>query len=166
VGFRRKASGVGGATYAEALDAALCYGWIDGVRRRVDEISYASRFTPRKPRSVWSAVNIARAEELERLGLMRPAGLAAFRARTDERSKIYSFEQAPAALEPAAEERFRANTHAWEFFSAQAQWYQRAAIWWVMSAKQEATRQRRLTTLIADSAAGRRLANFTYTPKG
>jgi uncharacterized protein YdeI (YjbR/CyaY-like superfamily) len=166
IGFYKKASGIGGVTYAQALNEALCHGWIDGVRRRVDERSFTNRFTPRKPGSNWSAVNIARVEELTRLGLMRPAGLAAFERRTDLRSQVYSYEQASAALDADMQRRFRADAQAWAFFTAQAPSYQRTAIWWVMSAKQDATRQRRLATLIADSAAERRLAQVTYTPKG
>ena len=123
------------------------------------------RFTPRKPTSIWSAVNIARVDELKRLGRMRPAGLAAFARRTAARSRIYSFEQAHHTLDAAYERQFRANAQAWAYFQAQAPSYQRTAIWWVVSAKQEATRLKRLATLIADSAHGRRLAHLTYTPK-
>ncbi len=165
IGFYKKASGADGITYAQALDEALCFGWIDGVRKRVDERSFTIRFTPRKPGSIWSAVNITRASELQALGLMRPAGLTALARRDDARSKVYSYERASVALDPAFERQFRAATQAWAHFTAQAPSYQRAAIWWVMSAKQEATRARRLAVLIADSQAGRRLANLTYTPK-
>jgi len=168
IGFYKKASGAAGITYAQALDEALCVGWIDGVRKRVDERSFTIRFTPRKPGSIWSAVNIARASELQAQGLLRPAGLTAFAQRDDARSKVYSYEQerASVTLDPAFEQQFRAEAQAWAYFTTQAPSYQRAARWWVMSAKQETTRARRLATLIADSAAGRRLAHLTSTPKG
>ena len=167
IGFYKKASGVEGITYAQALDEALCVGWIDGVRKRVDDRSFTIRFSPRKPGSIWSAVNIARASELQGMGLMRPAGLEAFAQRGEARSRVYSYEQerASVALDPAFERQFRAEAQAWTYFSAQAPSYQRAAIWWVMSARQETTRTRRLATLIADSTAGRRLAHLTHAPK-
>lgn len=169
IGFYKKGSGTPGVTYAEALDEALCLGWIDGVRRRVDDARFTIRFTPRKPGSIWSAVNIARVEELTRLGRMRPAGLAAFARRAEGRSRVYSYEQtAPDAhtLAPAYAQRFQAAAAAWAYFTAQAPSYQRTAIWWVMGAKREETRERRLATLIADSASGRRLAHLTYGAKG
>ena len=165
VGFHKKAVGADGVTYAQALDEALCFGWIDGLRKGVDATSFTIRFTPRKRRSIWSAVNIARAEELTRLGLMRPGGLAAFAAREEQRSRVYSFENAPATLSPDFAALFQSNAQAWAYFTAQAPSYQRAAIWWVMSAKQDATRQRRLAKLIEDAAAGRRLSHLTSTPK-
>jgi uncharacterized protein YdeI (YjbR/CyaY-like superfamily) len=148
------------------VDEALCYGWIDGVRRSVDADRYTIRFTPRQPRSTWSAVNIARVAELTAEGRMAPAGLAAFAARSEARSGIYSYEQrADAALDPAEEATFQADAAAWAFFQAQPPGYRRTATWWVISAKQAATRQRRLATLIADSAAGRTLAHLTRPPK-
>lgn len=165
VGFYKKQSGKVGISYPEAVDEALCFGWIDGLRKTLDDARYTIRFTPRKPSSIWSAVNIARVEELTRLGRMRPAGLAAFGKRTEARSKVYSFEQGAHALDGAYEERFRASRAAWAFFQVQAPSYQRAAIWWVMSAKQEATRLKRLATLMDDSEHGRRLRHLTYTPK-
>jgi uncharacterized protein YdeI (YjbR/CyaY-like superfamily) len=116
VGFHKKASGKQSITWPEAVDEALCFGWIDGVRRSIDADSYSIRFTPRKARSTWSAVNIARAHELQRLGRMHPAGLKAFAARGDDRSAIYSYEQRHhARLEPAQERQLRANARAWEF---------------------------------------------------
>ena len=166
VGFYKKDSGRPSITWPEAVDEALCYGWIDGVRRRIDDVSYAIRFTPRKPRSNWSAVNVDRVAELTRLGRMHPAGLAAFNGRAAARTGIYAYEQRAAArLDPAAEQAFRANERAWAFFQAQAPWYRRTAIWWVVSAKQEATRLRRLATLIADSAAGRTIRPLTRKAK-
>jgi uncharacterized protein YdeI (YjbR/CyaY-like superfamily) len=162
VGFYRRGSGKPSITWQELVDEELCFGWIDGVRKGIDEVSYANRITPRKPRSTWSATNIARANELIRLGRMHPAGLKAFERRTDERSAIYSYEQRKTAtLDPKADRSFRANKKAWAFFQAQAPSYQRAAIWWAISAKREETRQKRLATLIGDSARGRRVGPLT-----
>jgi uncharacterized protein YdeI (YjbR/CyaY-like superfamily) len=156
VGFHRKGSGKPSITWPEAVDQALCFGWIDGVRRRIDDERYSIRFTPRKPRSTWSAVNIERARELRAQGLMRRPGLRAFEARSDDRSAIYGYEQRKAArLGPANERRFRADRAAWAFFQAQPPSYRRTATWWVISAKKEETRQRRLDRLIDDSARGR-----------
>ena len=162
VGFYKRGSGKSSITWQELVDEELCFGWIDGVRQGIDDITYSNRITPRTPRSTWSATNIARAKELIRLGRMRPAGLKAFERRTDARSAIYSYEQRKTAhLDPAAERTFRANRKAWTFFQAQAPSYQRTAIWWVISAKREETRRRRLATLIDDSAHGRRIASLT-----
>lgn len=162
VGFFKKGSGRPSMTWPEAVDQALCFGWIDGVRRSLDADRYVIRFTPRKPRSTWSAVNIKRAQELIDAGLMRPAGLAAFQARTADRSAVYSYERRqPAGLDPEHEERLRADPAAWEFFSAQPPSYRRSVIHWVESAKREETRLRRLAALIEESAAGRRLAQFS-----
>jgi len=161
VGFHKKGSGRPSITWPESVDQALCFGWIDGIRRSLDEESYTIRFTPRKPRSTWSAVNINRARELIDEGLMRPAGLAAFEARADDRSAIYSYEQRHSAvLPPEMEERFRANRAAWRFFEAQPPSYRKTAIYWVTSAKKVETRQKRLTTLIEDSANGRRIGQL------
>jgi uncharacterized protein YdeI (YjbR/CyaY-like superfamily) len=158
VGFFRKDSGERSITWPEAVDEALCVGWIDGVRKRLDERRHVIRFTPRKTRSTWSAVNIARVAELTRLGRMQPVGLAAFARRTEARSGTYAYEQREtAALEPAAEQAFRANAAAWTFFQSQAPSYQRTIIWWVVSAKREETRQKRLAAIIEASAQGRRL---------
>lgn len=156
VGFYKVKSGKGGLVYAEALDQALCYGWIDGMVRRVDEERYAQRFTPRKADSNWSQVNILRAQGLIAAGAMRPPGLAAFERRR-QASPAYSFEQQNAALSDSQQKRLKANTAAWRFLAAQPAYYRRLATWWVVSAKREETRERRLATLIADSAAGRRL---------
>ncbi len=158
VGFYRKDSGRGGLTYAEAVDEALCFGWIDGIKKRVDEWSYTHRFTPRRARSVWSLGNLKRVEELRKLGRMTPPGLKAFAARDPKRSGIYSFENAPRSLEGEYYRQLAAQGAACEFFQAQPPGYQRQACWWVMSAKKEETRQRRLLQLIADSANRRRLA--------
>jgi uncharacterized protein YdeI (YjbR/CyaY-like superfamily) len=157
VGFFKVKSGKGGMVYRQALDEALCYGWIDGMVRRVDEDSYMQRFTPRSPKSNWSQVNLGRAQELIAAGLMRPPGLAAFERRAADASPAYSFEQRTASFSPEQQKRLKANRAAWQFFSGQPQYYRRLATWWVTSAKREETRERRLATLIEDSAAGRRL---------
>jgi uncharacterized protein YdeI (YjbR/CyaY-like superfamily) len=157
VGFYRKDSGKGGITYQEALDEALCFGWIDGLKKKVCELSYTHRFTPRKARSIWSTVNTKRAGVLRKLGRMTPAGLKAFAARDAKRSGIYSFENRPRQLEGALEQKFKANTKAWEFFQAQPPGYRRLLIWRIVSAKKEETRLRRLEQLIQDSAQGKRI---------
>jgi uncharacterized protein YdeI (YjbR/CyaY-like superfamily) len=155
VGFHKKGSGRPSITWPEAVDQALCFGWIDGVRRRIDDTSYSIRFTPRKTRSTWSAVNVRRMKELVDDGLVAAAGLAAFERRTDDRTAIYSHEQRRnAKLEPDQERRLRADERARAFFEAQPPSYRRAAIHWVTSAKKPETRERRLQQLIACSAAG------------
>jgi uncharacterized protein YdeI (YjbR/CyaY-like superfamily) len=154
VGFHKRGTGRPSITWPESVDQALCFGWIDGIRKRVDDERYMIRFTPRKASSRWSRVNVARVAELERAGLMHPAGLAAFAARTEEGT--YSYEQRDAAaFDPERERRFRAGEAAWDWFSAQPPWYRRTATHWVMSAKRDETRDRRLARLIEDSAAGR-----------
>ncbi len=162
VGFYKKDSGLPSITWPEAVDEALCVGWIDGVRKGRDGTSYTIRFTPRKPRSIWSAVNIARVAVLTAEGRMQPSGLAAFAARAAERSAIYAYEQPEdATLTPEEEAAFCAEPGAWDFFAAQRPSYRRPALWWIVSAKRPDTRARRLATLIADSAAGRTLAHLT-----
>ncbi len=158
VGFYKRGSGKPSITWPESVDQALCFGWIDGVRRRIDDESYSIRFTPRKRTSIWSAINIRRATELIKEELMQPAGLRAFEARDEKKSAIYSYENAPRELPPEAEKAFRANKKAWAYFQAQAPWYRRVATHWVVTAKKEETRARRLATLIDDSAHERRLA--------
>ena len=147
-------------TWPESVDQALCFGWIDGIRKSLGADRYMIRFTPRKRDSNWSAVNIARVGELTSLGLMTPAGLAAFAARDDARSRVYSYERekALAALEPEQEARLRADADAWRFWESQPPSYRRVASWWVISAKRPETRERRLMQLIADSARGVRIA--------
>ena len=157
VGFYKKNSGRFNFSWSEAVDAAICYGWIDGVRNAVDEISYTVRFTPRKPKSIWSAVNIKKVEELTKLGLMRPAGVAAFERRDEQKSAIYAYEQKNHTLGEGYKATFRANAKAWEFFEAQAAYYRRTAVWWVISAKQEETRLRRLGKLISKSETGEKV---------
>ena len=162
VGQWKKATGKQTLTWSQAVDEALCFGWIDGVMRRVDDERHVQRFTPRKPTSNWSAVNIAKVEQLRAEGRMRPAGEAAFALRRAEKSGVYSYEQRDkAALEPEQEERFRANAAAWEYWSASPPGYRNMATWWVVSAKRPETRERRLDRLIEDSAAGRRPKQFT-----
>lgn len=159
VGFHKQGTGRPSMTWPESVEAALAYGWIDGIRRRVDDRRYTIRFTKRRPRSIWSAKNIATAKALVASGRMTPAGLAAFEARDEQRSRVYSFEREQAAtLAPAEERRFRANKKAWAFFSALPPGYRRTAYHWVISAKRAETRARRLALLIADSAAGLRIA--------
>jgi uncharacterized protein YdeI (YjbR/CyaY-like superfamily) len=162
VGFYKKASGRPSITWHEAVGEALCFGWIDGITHRIDDESYTIRFTPRKPTSNWSAVNIQRVGELAAAGLMRPAGIAAFERRSEARSGIYAYEQRhEASLEPEQEREFRANEQAWAFFEAQPPGYRQTAVYWVVSAKREDTRSRRLATLIDDSASGRRLRHLS-----
>lgn len=157
IGFYKKGSGHIGITNQEALDEALCYGWIDGIRKTVDEISYMNRYTPRKKRSNWSAININRVNELIELGLMKPAGLKAFEARDKEKSAGYSYEDRPQTLDTVMGQRFRKNKSAWDFFSSQPPGYQRTLIYWVSSAKKEETRIRRLDILIAASEKSKRV---------
>jgi len=153
VGFYKRDSGRPSITWPESVDGALCFGWIDGVRKSIDALSYKIRFTRRKPRSTWSAINIRRVAELSKLRLMHPAGLAAFAKRDDDRSAIYAYEQRKAAkLPPAFEKQFRARTDAWRFFQSQPPWYQRTSTYWVISAKKEETRSKRLAILIDCSA--------------
>jgi uncharacterized protein YdeI (YjbR/CyaY-like superfamily) len=157
VGFHKKASGLPSITWPEAVDEALCFGWIDGVRKSVNADSYMNRFTPRRKTSSWSAVNTRRVAVLIRQRRMRAAGLKAFDARDAARTSRYSFERERARLDAPLAARFRANPTAWRFFESQPPGYQRTAIWFVMSAKQDVTRARRLERLIAESAAGRRI---------
>jgi len=157
VGFYKRGSGKPSITWPESVDCALSYGWIDGIRKRIDDESYTIRFTPRKRGSIWSAINIKRADELIALGLMRPAGLRAFVARSEEKSRIYSYERATAALSAEDEKRFRANRKAWTWFNEQPPGYRKQITYWVTSAKKPETRLRRLATLIDASAQKRRL---------
>jgi uncharacterized protein YdeI (YjbR/CyaY-like superfamily) len=162
VGFYKRDSGKPSITWPESVDAALCYGWIDGVRKNIDEVSYMIRFTPRRPSSVWSAINIRRAAELKKSGLMKPAGHKAFAQRSEKRSQIYAYEQREQArFDGAREKKFKANRRAWQFFQSQPPWYRRTSTYWVMTAKKEETRQRRLATLIEDSAQGKTIARLT-----
>ena len=165
LGFYKTSSGKPGITYSQALDEALCFGWIDGVRYSVDAKSYKIRFTPRKPKSIWSRVNVRRVEALKTAKKMTEAGLKAFEAREKHRTGIYAFEQKRPGLSAKNKKLLRANKRAWEFFAKQAPWYQRTAGYWVSSAKQEETRARRLAKLMEVSAAGRRLDQLTPKAK-
>jgi uncharacterized protein YdeI (YjbR/CyaY-like superfamily) len=159
VGYYKVASGVPSITYKESVDEALCFGWIDGIRRSVVDKRYTLRFTPRKPRSIWSAVNLKRFAELQAAGKVHPSGQRTFDTRNPAMVNQYSFEQPPDALRLTAEQeaRFKANAGAWGNFEKMPPSYRKAAIWWVVSAKQDATRQKRLDELIADSARGLRV---------
>jgi uncharacterized protein YdeI (YjbR/CyaY-like superfamily) len=162
--FKTSASHLG-LGYRDAVDEALCYGWIDGVRRSLDADSFTVRFSPRKPRSKWSVVNVRRVGELEAAGRMRKPGLAAFRARDENDSRRYSFESKPVALDPALEKKLRTNGHAWKYFQEQAPWYRRTSAFWVMSAKREETRERRLGILLDCCARGMRIPVLAVTTK-
>ena len=155
VGFHKVGTGEAGVSWPESVDEALCVGWIDGVRKRIDERSYAIRFTPRKPGSTWSAVNVKRIEALIEEGRMLPAGLKAFAARRVEKSGIYSHEQLHQELGEPYVGALRRNKAAWRFFEAQPPWYRKKASWWVLSAKKEETRLKRLARLVEESAQGR-----------
>ena len=162
IGFYKKSTKKPGATYAEALDEALSYGWIDGLRYSVNEMSYKIRFTPRQPKSIWSLVNVRHVERLKKAGKMSQPGLKVYEAREQHRTGIYAFEQKRAGLSEKYKKIFRANAAAWRFFSSQAPWYQRTAGFWVSSAKMEETRQRRLAELMADSEKGKRIDRLNY----
>lgn len=166
VGFHKKATGRPSLSWPESVDAALCFGWIDGIRKRIDDARYAIRFIPRRERSIWSAVNLRRVLALRRAGLMRPAGLAAYARRSRERFGIYSYEQRPKTLPPRYQRVIKARPRAWAFFVAQPPGYQRTISWWVVSAKQEATRARRLATLIEHCARGQRIQPLAREPAG
>jgi uncharacterized protein YdeI (YjbR/CyaY-like superfamily) len=155
LGYYKAGSGIASVTWPQSVDEALCFGWIDGVRKSIDGQRYFIRFTPRKPKSYWSKINLKRFEELQAEGRVIPAGLAAFEARNGEAKAAYSFEQDQhPELSAEQERRFKENEAAWAYFSKAAPWYRRTATWWVISAKQEATRERRLDQLIECSAAG------------
>jgi uncharacterized protein YdeI (YjbR/CyaY-like superfamily) len=164
-GFYKKGSGRTGITYQEALDEALCFGWIDGVRKSLDESRYKIRFTPRKPGSIWSLVNIARVQELIQQGRMAPPGLRAFEARDEKKSKQYSYEERSRELDAAYQEIFKENPKAWDFFRSQPPGYRRVASWYVQSAKKEETRRKRLAELIEVSGKGLRLPQVAAQPK-
>lgn len=166
VGFYTVGSGRPSITYPDARDEALCWGWIDGIRRKLDDVSYSIRFTPRKPKSVWSLVNLQRVAALAQEGRMQPSGQAVFAAREEARTGVYAFEQREAArLAPADEKALRKNRAAWEYWSAQPPYYRRVASWWVISAKQDETRARRLALLIAHSSKAERLPQYRPLPK-
>jgi len=160
VGYYKKATGKQTMTWAESVDEALCYGWIDGIRRSVDEESYTNRFTPRRRGSHWSRVNLERVTALIEAGRMEPPGLVAYEARDPARSGRYSFERERARFSAEQEATFRSHVSAWTFWTSQPAGYRKQATWWVTSAKREETRARRLTSLIEDSANGLRIKQF------
>jgi uncharacterized protein YdeI (YjbR/CyaY-like superfamily) len=157
IGFHKKTSASGGLQYAEALDAALCFGWIDGVRKSISATSYMIRFSPRKSKSIWSRINIKRALELSASGQMHPSGLKVFESRREEATERYSYEQGKLQMPPSYLARFQQNQKAWRYFQSTPVGYQRKATWWLISAKQEPTRERRLEQLIEGSAKSQRL---------
>jgi uncharacterized protein YdeI (YjbR/CyaY-like superfamily) len=162
VGFYKKGSGRPSMTWPESVDEALCYGWIDGVRKGIDADSYTVRFTPRKAGSIWSSVNVEKVRVLTELGRMRPTGLAAFEARKEGRSGVYSHEQGDVEMPEPYLGLLRANAAAWGFFEKQPASYRKAANWWVASAKKEETQRKRLDLLVAHSAKAERVPQFTW----
>jgi uncharacterized protein YdeI (YjbR/CyaY-like superfamily) len=166
VGFHKKDSGKPSITWPESVEVALCFGWIDGVRKSLDDTSYTIRFTPRKPISTWSSININLVGKLTKQGLMHPAGLKAFAARSEKKSGIYAYEQRKTArFTREQEKQFRANKPAWTFFRSQAPWYQRVCTWWVISAKRKETRLKRLSELIGHSQNQRRIPRLIPAKK-
>jgi uncharacterized protein YdeI (YjbR/CyaY-like superfamily) len=157
VGYYKVASGKPSITWSQSVDEALSFGWIDGVRRSIDKESYCIRFTPRNPKSIWSAINIKKAEELIRLGLMRKEGLELYKNRKVEKSEVYSYENKPQMLPPEFEKKFKENKNAWTFFSKQAPSYKKTIYFWILSAKQEATRSSRLNKVITESELNKRV---------
>jgi uncharacterized protein YdeI (YjbR/CyaY-like superfamily) len=154
VGFYKVGSGKQSMTWTQSVDEALCFGWIDGVRKSIDDDSYQIRFTQRKPTSIWSAINIKKVEMLTKQGLMKPAGLASFANRKENKSKIYSYENEELKFPPEFEKQFKSNKNAWNYFQSLAPSYRKVSTHWVMRAKQETTKLKRLNELIADSQAG------------
>ncbi len=161
VGFYKKDSGHKSITWPASVDQALCFGWIDGLRKSIDEI----RFTPRRKTSIWSNVNIKKIEELTAAGLMMPLGIKIFEERKEDKSGIYSFERKLITLDPAYEKIFKKNKQAWKWFSEQAPTYKKTVIWYVMSAKQEKTRLKRLDLLIKDCENGQKMKQYTWGQK-
>ena len=166
VGFYKVGSGKPSMSWPQSVDQALCFGWIDGVRKGVDDVSYTIRFTPRKKGSIWSNVNIYRAKELIETGLMQPAGLQAYEVRCENKSGIYSHEQGGVELVEPYQSLLKKKKAAWDFFHAQPASYRKAACWWIISAKQEPTRIRRLELLITCSLQSERIPQFTSKRKG
>jgi uncharacterized protein YdeI (YjbR/CyaY-like superfamily) len=154
VGFYKVNSGKQNMTWSQAVDEALCFGWIDGVRQSLDDERYQIRFTPRKPGSIWSSVNIKKIEALTKQGLMQPAGIASFEKRKESKSKVYTYENEELKFPPELQKQFKANKKAWEYFQSLAPSYRKSSTNWVMSAKQETTKLKRFNEIIADSQAG------------
>ena len=165
VGFYKVSTGKSTVTWSQSVDEVLCFGWIDGIRKSIDEESYCIRFTPRKPTSNWSAINIKKVEELAKLGLMKPEGLKAFGYRKEEKSKIYAYENSEIVFNKSYEKLFIANKKAWAFYQTTTPTYRKVTTRWVMSAKQEATKLKRLNELINDCAAGRNIKAMSYGKK-
>ena len=157
VGFYKVGSGKASMSWPESVDQALCFGWIDGVRKSIDAESYSIRFTPRRSNSIWSAINIRKVEELKKKCLMLPTGLASYAKRTEKKSAIYAFENETVELRNDLEEKFKANSKAWEFFQKQTPSYKKTCYYWLMTAKQEKTKVSRLQSLINASGAGRKV---------
>ncbi len=162
VGFYKVKSGKQSITWSQSVDEAVCFGWIDGIRKSIDDESYCIRFTPRKPKSIWSAVNIKKVEELSKQGLMHVSGLDAFAKREEKKSGIYSYEKEPSVLSDDFLKKFESNKKAWKFFRSMARSYQNTAIHWVMNAKQEITKSKRLEELIKDSEAEEKIKRLNY----
>lgn len=162
VGFYKVSSGKKSITWSESVDQALCFGWIDGIRKSIDEESYCIRFTPRKPASIWSSVNINKIELLKTQGLMHPKGIESFEKRKDDKSGIYAYEKATVTLSKDFEKKLKTNKKAFSFFKSMSPTYQKIATNWVMSAKQEVTRIKRLNDLINDSEAGLKIKSQRY----
>jgi len=165
VGYYKVSSGKPSVTWSQSVDEALCFGWIDGIRRSVDDESYCIRFTPRNPKSNWSAINIKKVEELSTLGLMRPEGLKAFGFRKEEKSKIYAYEKPEVIFSKSFEKSFKANKKAWSFYQTTSPTYRKVTTRWVMSAKQEETRLKRLDELIRDCTLGKKIKAMNYGKK-
>lgn len=165
IGYYKVATGKPSVTWPQSVDEALCFGWIDSVRNSIDEESYTIRFTPRNPKSIWSAVNIKKVEELKKLGLMKPKGLELFDKMDKDKLKTYSFERSLVELSPAYEKKFKANKKAWKFFQEMPPSYRKPVINWIMTAKQGETRLRRLVTLIKDCEEGRKIKGMDYPKK-
>ena len=163
IGFYKVNSGIPSVTYKQAVDEALCFGWIDGIVRRIDDKSHMQRYTPRRKRSIWSKVNQKRVDELIKLGLMHESGLATFNNRDKSRQEQYSFEQAHVTFTPAQQKQFKANKKAWDIFQAMPPSYRKPATWWVISAKQEATKEKRLEELIRCSSKGLKIKMLRRT---
>ncbi|HEY5368167.1 MAG TPA: YdeI/OmpD-associated family protein [Hanamia sp.] len=162
VGFYKVTSGKISITWSQSVDEAICFGWIDGVRKSIDAKSYCIRFTPRKPTSIWSAINIKKVDELTKNGLMHPSGISAFSKRKENKSRIYSYEKETEILLPGLLKKLKANKIAWTFFQSMAPSYQRTCVHWIMTAKQEATKLKRMEELINDSAGGRKIKMLNY----
>lgn len=165
LGYYKVSSGKPSITWSQSVDEAICFGWIDGIRRSIDSESYVIRFTPRKPSSNWSTINLKKVEELTKLGLMAPAGIKVFEKRKLENRETYSYKNDSYKLTSTFEKKFKANKNAWAFFNAQTPSYQRVTIKWVATAKKEETRQARFQTLIDDCQAGRKIKPMSYNSK-